>query len=160
MKDLLSKHKAQFIMPASPVDGDRRAVKLNVNYKHLGFGGQRGSYYQNRTMPNTYVDHYPRKLFLVSIVIMLLSSTDAFFTLLLINNGAVELNGLMDILLKSSPSSFVLYKVMLTALSTIFLVVHHNFVILRLFKAEKVLYAMSIGYLLLACWEIHLLTIF
>ena len=160
MKNFLSKNKNHFMMPSAPVEDDRRNVKLNVNYKHLGFGGQRGTNLQNRTIVNSYVDHYPRKLFITSVIIVLLSPSDTFFTLQLINNGAVELNGLMDILLQSSPSSFVLYKVMLTALSTIFLVVHHNFIVLRLFKAEIILYTMALGYMALAAWEIHLLVTF
>ena len=160
IKKILSKNKIQFITPASPIEDDRRTIKLNINYKHLGFGGQRGTNYNNETLKNAYVDHYPRRLLIASILILLLSSSDAFFTLLLINNGAVELNGLMDVLLKSSPTIFVLYKIMLTSLSTVFLVIHHNFVVLRLFKAEKILYVMAIGYMLLAAWELHLLTVF
>jgi|GEM_PF-2733999 len=160
IKKFFLKNKNQFMVPSSQVEDDRRNIKLNVNYKHLGFGGQRGTDHQNRHLANSYVDHYPRKLFIASILIMFLSSSDAFFTLKLINNGAVELNGLMDILLQSNPSSFVLFKVMLTALSTIFLVVHHNFIVLRLFKAEKILYSMAFGYMVLAAWEIHLLNTF
>lgn len=146
--------------PATPLENERRTPSLKVNYKHLGFGGQRSGNLEDCLGVNCYVDLYPPRLFVVAILIMLLSASDAFFTLQLIEKGAVELNGLMQALLISSTFNFVMYKFLLTALSSVFLVIHHNFLVLSFFKTEKILYAMLFAYSALSIWEIFLLTHF
>ena len=152
------KNKIQDLtVPASYIEEERRNARLSINYKHLGFGGQRGRLSEHRPLINSYVDYYSSELMVLSIVIMTLSSLDAFFTLTLISKGAIELNVFMDILLKTSTPGFVLYKVALTGLCTLFLIIHHNFLVLRLFKAEKILYVLALCYFLLILWELHLL---
>lgn len=74
-------------------------------------------------------DHYSRPIVLMVLVIMVLSTLDAFFTLFLLNHGAVELNPVMAYFLEISSSAFMLVKYTLTAISVlIILVLNYTFV--------------------------------
>ncbi len=149
-----------FRLPATPLEYERRSPSLKINYKHLGFGGQRGLRPEVNLGLNCYVDLYEPRLLIVATLIMLLSVSDAFFTLQLIARGAIELNLFMQLLLVSNTFDFIFYKVLLTALSTLFLVIHHNFLVLGLFKTEKILYALLFAYSALTLWEVFLLNHF
>ncbi|PCJ19224.1 MAG: hypothetical protein COB04_06165 [Gammaproteobacteria bacterium] len=139
---------------------DRRASnKYAINCSHLGFRGRRGKDASVTYHTNNYVDWYEPSLFAVSVLIVILSAFDATMTLALLDKGAYEANALMDGLLNESVSKFVLYKMSLTSLCVIFLVVHKNFVVFRLFKAVHALYLMLILYGLLLLWESYLLKV-
>ena len=57
----------------------------------------------------------------MAVGILLLCSADAFLTPLLISHGAVELNPLMDPLVRGSGHSFGYWKMGLTAMGTVVL---------------------------------------
>lgn len=137
----------------------RSSNKYSVNCSHLGFSGRRGKDSNVVNHTNNYVDWYEPSLFAVSVFIVILSALDATMTLTLLDKGAYEANVLMESLLQQSVSKFVLYKMALTSLCVIFLVVHKNFVVFRIFKAVHALYLMLFLYGLLLLWESYLLRI-
>ena len=70
------------------------------------------------------VDQYGLRLFLVSILIVLLCAADGLFTVLHVSSGAVEVNPLMDSLLRLGPHYFFSMKYLLTALCVFLLVLY------------------------------------
>jgi len=70
------------------------------------------------------VDQYDLRLFLISILIVLLCTADGLFTLHHVSSGAVEVNPLMDSLLRMGPLYFFSMKYVLTALCVFLLVLY------------------------------------
>jgi len=88
----------QMRRPFSPVR--RRTLRRISDRKHIYF-----------------VDAYHPRLIAPILLILMLSTLDALFTLLLINNGAVEINPLMAFYLEVGPGVFLAVKYVLTCLS-------------------------------------------
>ena len=99
--------------------------------------------------------HEPRVLFL-SLGVLLLSCTDALFTLNLLNAGAAEANAIMASMLAIGVDSFVVSKIILTSLSLLVLVVvaRRNFI--GSLTVEHILQVFFAGYLLLIGYEIYM----
>ena len=76
------------------------------------------------------LDYYSPKLFYSLTLVLLLSVADAFLTLLLIDNGAKELNPVMAYFLQYGPNTFMLVKYILTAMG-VTIVVLLNYVVIR-----------------------------
>jgi hypothetical protein len=74
-----------------------------------------------------YVDLYDWDIVSLILLILLLSLSDAFLTLLLIEMGSSEINPVMAFFLEFGPLHFVLSKYALTALGSIWLLIHKNF---------------------------------
>ena len=106
---------------------------------------------------NTYIDWYEPWPLVASVVIILLSSLDALLTLILLNHGAVELNMLMDWLIKTDIRTFAAVKLAMTGLALIVLVLHFNFHLYRVLPVRYVMYALMPIYALLIAHEISLL---
>lgn len=106
---------------------------------------------------NTYIDWYEPWPLVASVVIILLSSLDAFLTLILLNHGAVELNVLMDWLIKMDIRTFAAVKLAITGLALIILVLHFNFQLYRVLPVRYLMYALMPLYALLIAHEISLL---
>jgi hypothetical protein len=104
-----------------------------------------------------YVDSYSWQLVFCCLAIVLLSASDAFLTLNILANGGVELNGLMAILIDDSTQKFVLFKLSLTSLAAIFLVIHHDLEIFAGFRCKHILYLILLGYFFLIGYELVLL---
>jgi hypothetical protein len=92
----------------------------------------------------------------VAILILLLCTTDAVLTLLLVNHGAVELNPLMYPFVRGSGHVFALLKFGLTAGGVVLLTLLGR---LRIFgqTVGYVLYLVLAGYVVLVGYELFLL---
>jgi hypothetical protein len=99
--------------------------------------------------------HEPRILYLV-VSILLLSCTDALFTLNLLTVGAEEANFLMNSLLEQSVDKFLTVKISLTAVSLIFLVIAAKRHFMGWFRVERLLHVICIGYIGLIVYELYL----
>ena len=99
--------------------------------------------------------HEPRVLYL-SLGLLLLSCTDALFTLNLLNAGAAEANAIMAKMLDIGIDTFVVSKILLTSCSLLVLVVlaRRNFI--GPFKVEHLLQGFFVGYLLLIGYELYM----
>lgn len=109
---------------------------------------------------NTYIDWYGPWPLAATVFIILLCSLDAFFTLILISHGAVEMNILMDWLIRKDIQTFAATKMAITSLALIVLVMHFNFRIYRFIMVRYLMYALVPAYLALIAYEIHLLSLF
>jgi len=93
-------------------------------------------------------------MFLAIMGVILLNLLDAWFTLLFLSHGGRELNPLVDQVLQVSPHLFVLLKTLGIGICASFLVLTKNF------RAARIgLTVVLVGYSLLLCWHLVLLTI-
>ncbi|SDW64722.1 hypothetical protein SAMN05421882_102024 [Nitrosomonas communis] len=106
-----------------------------------------------------YVDSYAPHLVLCTIAIVLLSAMDALLTLNILARGGTELNIFMTILMEDSTEKFVHFKLALTSLALIFLIIHHNHQLIAKLQVRHLLYLILFGYLTLIGYEVALLTI-
>ena len=89
----------------------------------------------------------------------MLSMLDAFFTLLLINNGAVEVNPLMAFYLEVGPDVFLIVKYLLTCLS-LFILLMFSHRVAQSLKMESVkLFSFIIAaFTGVVVWQLYLIS--
>lgn len=104
-----------------------------------------------------YVDYYAGHLMLCAIGILFLSALDAFLTLNILNNGGEELNWFMAVLIDDGVEKFVGFKIALTAMALILLVIHHNVQLTKRVRVRHIKYFILVGYSVLIGYELHLL---
>jgi len=149
--------------PRSRREGRDRRAKHSIFYFNVkAFRGRRcrprrvmERYHKGRV--GYFVDVYHREIGLLSVLLLLLSCADAFMTLQLLQLGAIELNPVMDGLIKGSVQSFVGFKVALTALSILLLVRCSNFHIMGGVKVVNIIRIACAGYGVLFAYELILL---
>lgn len=106
---------------------------------------------------NTYTDWYGHWPFAATFTIILLCFADAFLTIVLLSKGAVELNGLMDWLIRKDTYIFTVVKMSMTGAALIILVMHFNFRIYRFVAVRYLIYALVPLYSLLIFHELTML---
>ncbi len=97
----------------------------------------------------------PRVLFL-ALGVLLLSCTDALFTLNLLNHGAGEANFLMASALAHSMERFLAIKISVTGIALIFLVAMVRRRFIGNYSVEHLLQFFVAAYLLVICYEIYI----
>jgi hypothetical protein len=106
---------------------------------------------------NRYIDWYGHWPFAATLIITLLCFADAFLTIVLLSNGAVELNILMDWLIQRDVHTFAVVKMAVTGTALVVLVMHFNFRIYRFIAVRYLIYALVPMYSLLIAHEINML---
>jgi hypothetical protein len=88
------------------------------------------------------VDRLSPRVFLLALFVFLLSVLDAVFTLLHLEEGAIEANPLMEVALRrGGPAVFLGIKTWITGLGVLFLAAHQNFRLSRIgLRAIAVVY--------------------
>ena len=103
------------------------------------------------------IDWYSPHLLAVAIIISLLCVADAFLTLMLLSNGADEVNPVMAALLYRSVAAFTAGKMAVTSVSLLIMVVLSRHRFMRLVKVEAVMYLVLLAYISLIGYELWLL---
>lgn len=125
---------------------------------HLGIKtGRRASERRAGRGEPRYVDYYSGHLMLCTVAILFLSMLDAFFTLDILAKGGEELNWFMAVLIEDSVEKFVGFKLALTSLALILLVIHHNVQLTQRIRVRHLKYMILAGYSVLIGYELHLL---
>jgi len=101
--------------------------------------------------------HEPHILYL-ALGVLLLSCTDALFTLNLLSAGATEGNAVMASMLDDSVDNFLAVKIGITSLSLVVLVAAARRKFFRSFSVGHLLQVLCVGYFLVICYEVFLLT--
>ena len=124
---------------------------------HLGIkeGRRIGERRAGRGKPR-YVDYYAGHLMLCTIAI-LLSALDAFLTLNILANGGEELNWFMAVLIEDSVERFVGFKLALTAMALMMLVIHHDVQLMGRIRVRHIKYMILCSYSVLIGYEFYLL---
>ncbi len=130
---------------------DRRALSL----KTFLFGSLTPRRRGNRRgeAVDGLLDWYEPHLLFLAIVILLMSVTDAFLTLKLIDLGASEANPVMAYLLERTPRLFVTAKMMLTGAGIIVLVALARARVFRVIRISIIIHWCMLGYVALLAYE-------
>jgi hypothetical protein len=105
----------------------------------------------------TIIDwHSPRVLALV-LLILGMSSLDGVLTLMLMSQGASEVNPVMALLVPHNPGWFAAIKLTLTSLGAAVLVICARMRLFRFIPGELLLYLVVACYAMLMGYELHLL---
>ena len=107
---------------------------------------------------NSYVDWYGHWTLLATFTVILLCCTDAFLTIVLLSNGATEMNVLMDWLIQKDIRSFAVVKMGITGLALVVLVMHLNFRVYKVIAVRYLIFALVPMYSLLIAHELHMLS--
>ncbi len=106
---------------------------------------------------NVYIDRHEPWMVYMALGALLLSATDAFFTLALLQHGSYELNPFMDYFIQKDERLFFIVKFIMTSTCIVFVLMHKNFRFLRLFKGYHVLLTSFALYSMLICYELTML---
>jgi hypothetical protein len=109
--------------------------------------GRRAS---DRDVPLDWHDPY---LMFLSIAMLTLSVTDAFFTVTLMTDGARETNPLLAFMLDEHPRLFAAAKMTLTGVSVIFLVAVARSRLFKLIPVSLIFQALVLAYVALVSYE-------
>jgi hypothetical protein len=145
-------------VPAESVLADRR---VNERRSHSFWSFAYGSFRPRRRHgrrdgdhERVFLDwHEPRVLYLV-LAVVLMSCTDALFTLNLLAAGAQEINVIMDALITHDVKAFLAVKIGSTCLSAVLLAVVARRQFLGFFPVLRLLQLFCIGYVLLLVYEV------
>lgn len=138
---------------------DRRNYQRSF-FKHLFFRGTRE--YARRAEDRrriTAFDKYPRPLLIAVFVVLALSLLDGLLTLILIAQGATELNPVMNYFLSHGAQVFVLVKYSLTVLSVIIIVIAKEPISIRYRGSTKILHVFAAFFGCVVIWEVYLLSL-
>lgn len=136
---------------------DRRQVSTRTFYGALFHRRRRNSRRDNEHL-NNYTDWYGHWPFAATFIVILLCFVDAFLTTVLLSNGAVELNILMDWLIQRDIATFAIVKMSVTGVALLILVMHFNFQVYRFIAVRYLIYALVPVYVLLIAHEINLIS--
>ncbi|MEM7083485.1 MAG: DUF5658 family protein [Pseudomonadota bacterium] len=134
---------------------DRRQPPPFFSKYTLGIAGRRVA--ARRADDTTvYVDRYEWPVIMVAIGIVIMSAMDAAFTLSLLSKGAIELNTLMAVLIETDVRKFVGFKLGLTILGVLLLVIHKNVHLSLGFTVNRLAQLAFAGYVVLISYELWL----
>jgi hypothetical protein len=103
------------------------------------------------------VDHYSSKLFGFIAAILMLSVADAYLTMFLLSQGAVEVNPLMAFYINIGPQTFMAVKYALTSFSVFIILMFGNVSLRGLKFNPHTLFPIIItAFFSVVCWQIYL----
>lgn len=151
-------------------DNHRRSRRLKRDRRtkpslfHFNLKSLHGRRHQPRRVMERYhrgrigyfADVYQREIGLLSVLLVVLSCVDAFMTLRVLQLGAIEINPLMDGLIKDNIQTFVGLKVALTTLSVLLFVRYSNFRLVGGIKVINIMRVACLGYGALVIYELVL----
>ena len=104
-----------------------RASRSTSFISTLRFGGRRKGFRRKGEGQDRYVDRPFLRAIVLTLIIFTLSTLDAILTLVHLENGASELNPLMEQIIRSGFQSMLLIKSVGIGLIACFLASHQNF---------------------------------
>ena len=100
-----------------------------------------------------FTDYHHPWLFFLATGIMLMNCFDAFFTLQLLDRGAMEVNPIMAAVIGKSTSTFAITKMLLTSLALLMLVFLARAMFMKRIRAGLFLTFFFSCYAVLVCYE-------
>lgn len=152
-------------MELSNVIAERRALidRRTFSWQTVLYGFLRSRRHDHRRSEDSdviFVDWHHPWLFFLSVGIMLLSCTDAFLTLRLMEHGMIEANPFMAAMMGISTPAFAVTKVLMTGTSILILVFLSKAHFMNRLRTGLLLTVFFSMYACLICYEIvHLLAV-
>lgn len=103
------------------------------------------------------VDWYEPELLFLALTILLLSITDAFFTVTLLANGATEINPLLAYVFQHFPGFFPIFKMTLTGVGVVVLVAMARARVFRIVRVKTILQFILAGYVAVIAYEVWMM---
>ena len=128
----------------------RPTSPLNWRFYH---GRRKANRRDTDPQGNYYVDRYSFWASMAAIGIVVLSLLDSFFTLVLLQQGAVEVNPIMRLALRFGSYPFFFIKYFLTILSVVLLLIHKNFYFGKTISIKNIILGLGLAYLVLVIYE-------
>ena len=137
---------------------DRRAKRFGDIRWFLKTGRRRQIRRQADRRKLFLLDYYPPQLFYLLVLILFLSVVDAYLTLWLIDEGAMEINPIMAYYLSIGPNTFLAAKYLLTV-AAVTIVVLMNYAIVRIipFQFGQLLKLFAGCFAMVVAWELFLI---
>lgn len=135
---------------------DRRKLTLR-SIIYGAFNSRRRRIRRDEDANQTFVDYHPRRLLVVSTLVLFFSVIDGLFTVRLINAGLQELNPVLAPLVHGDPVTFALIKIFFTAIGVIALVVSAQARFLVGIRVSAIFYGLLIAYGGVIVYELYLL---
>jgi hypothetical protein len=104
------------------------------------------------------LDWHSSHLMAVAIGILLMCFADAFMTLVLLSNGAQEVNPFMASFVYRSVTVFTALKMAMTGISVVLMVFLARYRFMRVIRVEIALYAVLMGYTTLIGYELWMVS--
>jgi hypothetical protein len=126
----------------------------------LAYGGLRPRRRTGRRAGDRYrpiIDWHGPGLLASSVLVLVLCTVDAFLTLLLITDGAIEANPLMAPLVQGDIQGFAITKLALTGGGIVTLVAIANFRVFRVVRVGALVHTILFAYLVLVSYELALI---
>ncbi|MGR9107339.1 MAG: DUF5658 family protein [Gammaproteobacteria bacterium] len=136
---------------------DRRTLSAKTFFYSVFRGRRRGPQRREEQDRFYYKDIYDAKLLFITLLIAMLSATDAGLTLLILEKGGTELNPVMVWALESSSHTFFVIKYLLTVAGLVTLVIHINFRIFKRISMAEFLVGLLAFYTCLVGYEVSIL---
>ncbi len=136
-------------------DRDRRR-KLMFS---LFYGGLRPRRRTGRRASDHYrpiIDWHGPGLLTSAVLVLVLCVVDAFLTLWLMTDGAIEANPLMAPLIDGGARGFAISKLALTGCGILTMVAMANFRVFRLIRVGTLVHTILAAYVALVCYELML----
>ena len=143
-------------------EGDRRArVERRLTNLRSGFyalfkNRRRGDRRRDHSDENTYVDVYGPNILMGALLVMIFCTLDAFFTLILLERGASEVNPLLAWMLEVDVMWFYVTKYMVTAICVFWVIIHKRFDFFG-FKGRHVMLGAILAYVTLITYQVSML---
>ncbi len=128
--------------------GERRKLSAAFLYRQIIYSGRR-IIIRREGDQNTYipVDRYSPRLFIILLLLLLLSITDAYLTLSLVQvRNATELNPIMALYLEHGTLTFFLEKFLFTSVAVFIFCVLNNFAVARISLALAIIFYFGLVY--------------
>lgn len=139
------------------LDQDRRQKHLPL-FKFIFFKGKRQTFRRSDDRKRIIVlDHYRPPLLIAILIVLGLSLLDAFLTLILLQQGAVEVNPVMQYYLTLGHQAFVIFKYGLTAVALIMIVLIDAIISSRYRFGSLMLPFCGFVFGSVVIWELYLL---
>lgn len=135
---------------------DRRQ-RPNRSLHHYGLTGRRAYQRRKTDLGLMTTDHFEKPVWFAALAIIVLSVLDFILTILILESGGTELNGLMDHVIQQSISLFFATKYSLTALAVLILLSHQQHLFFRAVKVKTILYGLAFAYSVLFIYEIRII---
>lgn len=125
----------------------------------LFYGGLRPRRRTGRRATDHYrpiIDWHGPGLLASAVLVLVLCVVDAFLTLWLMTNGAIEANPLMAPLVDGDGRGFAITKLALTGGGIVTMVAMANFRVFRLIRVGSLVHTILAAYVALVCYELML----
>lgn len=117
------------------------------------FRSRRHATRRDNEMEPMFTDYHHPWLFFLAIGIMIFSTADAFFTLQLLDRGAIEINPVMAAVIGKSTATFAVTKMLFTSIAILMLVFFARAMFLRRIRTGLFLTFFFSFYAALVCYE-------